>query len=154
MTAGERIAALSLSPVAAQAASILLIECPTVIFTSGRRGVADQARAMAQNVTRNRQWIHQTYVDTPEARQLQALVNNSPAATPANLQVSFTIAMNRWTDAQRAHISKHFSGDAFDVQPVSGPAGDAIKSAIRKLPGLVKFLEEEGGLIRWHAQFA
>ena len=51
-------------------------------------------------------------------------------------------------------MSKHFSGEAFDVQPVPGSKGEAIKAAIRKLPGLVKFLEAEGGLVRWHAQFA
>jgi hypothetical protein len=41
---------------------------------------------------------------------------------------------------------------AFDVQPVTQDA-DAIKKSIRALAGLDKFLEMEGGLVRWHAQF-
>lgn len=58
-----------------------------------------------------------------------------------------------WDDRRKGRLSKHFSGMAFDVQPVDGPAGDKIKAAIRKLPGLTRFLEKEGGLVRWHAQF-
>jgi len=38
------------------------------------------------------------------------------------------------------------------VQPVEKDAA-GIKKAIRGLPGLGRFLEKEGGLIRWHAQF-
>jgi hypothetical protein len=49
-------------------------------------------------------------------------------------------------------MSRHLSGDAFDVQPVEDNA-DAIKQTIRKLPGLQLFLDREGGLVRWHAQF-
>jgi hypothetical protein len=51
-----------------------------------------------------------------------------------------------------AMLSKHLSGDAFDVQPVDTDAA-AIKKTIRGLKGLDRFLEKEGGLIRWHAQF-
>jgi hypothetical protein len=38
------------------------------------------------------------------------------------------------------------------VQPVETDA-DAIKKSIRELEGIGKFLEKEGGLVRWHAQF-
>jgi len=30
----------------------------------------------------------------------------------------------------------------------------SIKATIRKLPGLGKFLDHEGGLVRWHVQMA
>ena len=52
-------------------------------------------------------------------------------------------------------FSKHLSGEAFDVQPVTNDAtaAEAIKKTIRGLDGLGKFLETEGGLVRWHAQF-
>ena len=56
------------------------------------------------------------------------------------------------TDAQLGSFSRHLSGMAFDVQPVTVDA-DAIKKSIRALAGLDKFLEMEGGLVRWHAQF-
>ena len=47
-------------------------------------------------------------------------------------------------------IRDSLSGLAFDVQPVTEDA-DAIKKSIRALAGLDKFLEMEGGLVRWHA---
>jgi hypothetical protein len=49
-------------------------------------------------------------------------------------------------------ISRHLTGRAFDVRPVTKNAA-AIKADILKLPGLHKFLDKEGGLVRWHAQF-
>jgi len=49
-------------------------------------------------------------------------------------------------------LSKHLSGEAFDVQPVDKDA-EAIKKTIRGLTGLDKFFDTEGGLVRWHAQF-
>lgn len=149
------IDALKLAPVARAAAIRLREQFPSVKFTSGRRAVADQARAMSQNVAKNRKWIAQTYVSTPESRELQAEVDKlGPHATAETIAHVLGALMEDWTDAQKGRVSKHFSGEAFDVQPVPGSKGEAIKAAIRKLPGLVKFLETEGGLIRWHAQFA
>lgn len=144
-----------LSPRARAAAETLRAKHPEVVFTSGRRGVADQARAMAANLVANRKWIVQTYMDTAEARALQAWVDRNPNARARDqLAAGLAGIMTSWSDLQRAHVSKHFSGDAFDVQPIDGAAGEAIKASIRALPGLVKFLDHEGGLIRWHAQFA
>ena len=149
------IDALKLAPVARAAAIALRWKHPGVKFTSGRRAVADQARAMSQNVAKNRKWIAQTYISTPERRELQAEVDKlGPHATAETIAHVLGSLMEDWTDAQKGRVSKHFSGEAFDVQPVPGKEGDAIKASIRKLPGLVKFLETEGGLIRWHAQFA
>lgn len=149
------IDALNLAPVARAAAIRLREQFPSVKFTSGRRAVADQARAMSQNVAKNRKWIAKTYVSTPESRELQAEVDKlGPHATAETIAHVLGALMEDWTDAQKGRVSKHFSGEAFDVQPVPGKEGDAIKASIRKLPGLVKFLETEGGLIRWHAQFA
>lgn len=149
------IDALKLAPVARAAAIRLREQFPSVKFTSGRRAVADQARAMSQNVAKNRKWIAETYVSTPESRELQAEVDKlGPHATAETIAHVLGALMEDWTDAQKGRVSKHFSGEAFDVQPVPGSKGEAIKAAIRKLPGLVKFLEAEGGLVRWHAQFA
>lgn len=146
---------LDLAEPARSAALALKAAHPDVVFTSGRRGVVDQARAMSQNVARNRRWIAQTYVSTPQSRQLQAWVNANPlVVTPAALQAGFVAIMQAWSDAERGALSKHFSGHAFDVQPMpAGPHAEAVKATIRKLPGVTKFLEREGGLTRWHAQF-
>lgn len=140
---------LNLEPTAATAAAALLAAHPGVVFTSGRRGVAEQASAMASNIVRNRQWIVQTYVGTPESHSLQSWVDTNPnVAEQANIAAGLAAIMTPWTDAQKAALSKHFSGQAFDVQPGSCP-----EEAIRALPGLTKFLTGEGGLVRWHAQF-
>ena len=146
---------LDLALPARRAAQALAEACPGVVFTSGRRGVLEQARAMASNVIRNRRWIAETYRDTPEARELQAWLDAHPSRrTQEDIANGLMALMVDWDDRRKGRLSKHFSGMAFDVQPVEGPEGDKIKASIRKLPGLVKFLETEGGLIRWHAQFA
>ena len=49
-------------------------------------------------------------------------------------------------------ISRHLTGRAFDLRPVTQNA-EAIKADVRALPGLNKFLEKEAGHVRWHAQF-
>ncbi|ATQ43532.1 hypothetical protein [Caulobacter mirabilis] len=145
---------LELAPRAKAAALALKRAHPTVIITSGRRSAPDQARAMAGNIARNRQWIAQTYVSHAESRALQAWVDAHPQArTRDTIAAGLLSVMNSWTDAQKGRLSKHFSGEAFDIRPVAGAAGAEIKRTIRALPGLTKFLEREGGLIIWHAQF-
>lgn len=125
-----------------------------VIFTSGRRGVLEQSRAMSQNVVRNRQWIARTYMPTAESGALQSWVNAHPGANQAQIATGFAGIMGSWTDEQKGRLSKHFSGHAFDVQPmVNGAEARAVVAFIQRLPGLSKFLDREGGLIRWHAQF-
>ncbi len=146
---------LNLAPSARAAALALLAKHPDVVFTSGRRGLADQAQAMASNIVLNRRWIAETYRATAERDQLQAWVDANPEATTRDgIAAGLLAIMETWGDAQRARLSRHFAGLAFDVRPVGGGDGEAIKVTIRGLPGLVKFLEREGGLVRWHAEFA
>ena len=148
------IAALNLAAVARRGAELLLAAHPKVTFTSGRRNVADQARAMAGNIVKNRQWIKETYRTTPQSRQLQRWVDDHPGATTKPMiALGLATLMETWKDVERVNLSRHFAGLAFDVQPVKKDA-DAIKKTIRGLPGLKRFLEEEGGLVRWHAEFA
>ncbi len=107
---------------------------------------------MAANSVHHRKWIAQTYVPTAERDALQRWIdNNSQAVTQAAISAGLESIMNGWTDDQKARVSLRFSGQAFDVQPVAN--GEAIKATIRKLPNLRKFLESEGGLRRWHADF-
>jgi hypothetical protein len=58
----QNISSLDLSPKAKKAAEALLKEYPDIMFTSGRRDLADQARAMAGNVVKKRDWIKKTYM--------------------------------------------------------------------------------------------
>jgi hypothetical protein len=147
------IEALNLRGTAKNAAYELKKLHPSVKFTSGRRGKDDQARAMASNVVENRKWIEQTYVSTTVSKACQKWVDDNPdKKTKDSIAAGLLAVMDAHTDADLAKLSKHLSGDAFDVQPVETNA-DAIKKTIRGLTGLDEFLEKEGGLVRWHAQF-
>lgn len=147
------IEALDLASVARKAAYALKRLHPEVVFTSGRRDKVGQARAMAANVLRNRQWIVQTYLASPVCTACQKWVDENPAAlTQDAIQQGLIGVFDSIGEAELGRISKHLSGEAFDVQPVAANA-DAIKASIRALAGLTKFLDREGGLERWHAQF-
>jgi hypothetical protein len=143
-----------LAGAARRAAYRLKAAHPQVVFTSGRRELRDQARAMSQNVARERDWIERTYRATPLRQALQDWVDAHPEATDAPALAEGLMSVFAATDeADVAQFSRHLAGLAFDVQPVDGPAGEAIKATIRALPGLRLFLEKEGGLVRWHAEF-
>lgn len=147
------IEALHLAATAKRAAYALKKAHPTIVFTSGRRNKADQARAMAGNVVANRQWIKQTYADTKASRECQNWIDSHPAVrTKEEIAAGLLSVLNGLTDAEIGRLSKHLSGEAFDVQPVEQNANE-IKATIRRLLGLTKFLDREGGLVRWHAQF-
>ncbi|MEO8662840.1 MAG: hypothetical protein ABI693_30550 [Bryobacteraceae bacterium] len=147
------IEALDLGVVAKAAAYELKTAHPSVKFTSGRRGKDDQARAMASNVVFNRKWIQETYVANDASKACQKWVDDNPTRkAKTDVAAGLLAVMNSLTDAQLSKLSKHLSGDAFDVQPVEQDA-DAIKATINSLTGLSRFLEKEGGLVRWHAQF-
>ena len=147
------IEALNLSATARAAAYLLKKTHPSIKFTSGRRSAEDQARAMAGNVVNNRKWIEQTYRKTDISTKCQKWVDDNPdKITKLDIQAGLISVFNSVSAAELGQMSRHLSGDAFDVQPVEENA-DAIKQTIRKLPGLQLFLDREGGLVRWHAQF-
>ena len=143
---------MNLEPTAETAAKLLLQKHPNIQFTSGRRDVTQQAHAMASNIVslHDRQWIGHTYI---AGQKLQAWVDSHPdAVTVDQLAAGLAGVMNAMPDAERLKISRHLTGRAFDVRPQSQNA-EVIKADIRALPGLNKFLEKEGGHVRWHAQF-
>jgi len=147
------IEALDLEDIARSAAYALRKAHPAVRLTSGRRSREDQARAMASNVVQNRKWIEQTYAPSPLCTRCQEWVDKNPGKkTEAEIAEGLLSVLNGASDEELGKFSKHLSGKAFDVQPVDKDA-EAIKTAIRGLPGLDKFLDREGGLVRWHAQF-
>ena len=132
----------------------LLALFPMIVFTSGRRSREDQSRAMAQNVVSNRRWIERTYKSTGISRACQLWIDKPPQAnTVEELQEGILQVLNLYSDNALTALSKHFSGRAFDIQPVLGASGEQIKQEIRRLPHLQKFLDHEGGLVRWHLDF-
>ena len=147
------IEVLDLAPVARAAAYALKRAHPAVKFTSGRRNKDDQARAMASNVVGNRKWIEQTYASSTLRTKLQDWVNAHPDKTSKqDIETGILLVFDTASDAELAKFSRHLGGMAFDVQPVMLDA-EKIKATIRHLDGLDKFLDSEGGLVRWHAQF-
>jgi hypothetical protein len=83
---------------------------------------------------------------------LQAWVDSHPQAKTAQaIEEGLAGVMAHWTDAQKRTLSQHFSGEAFDIQPIPGNA--AIIASIKALPRLRQFLQKEGGIVVWHAAF-
>jgi recombination DNA repair RAD52 pathway protein len=74
------VASLRLAPDVEAKARQLKSRAPSVQFTSGRRDLARQARAMAGNVARKRKWIEQTYRSSSAIRKLQNWVDTHPSA--------------------------------------------------------------------------
>jgi hypothetical protein len=151
------IEALDLAPVAKKAAYDLKKLYPHVVFTSGRRSLEDQARAMASNIATdppNRKWIEQTYHKSAVSKACQKWVDDNPSkTTQKDIAAGLMSVFDSMTAAQVSQISKHLSGEAFDVQPVTKDASK-IKKTLRQLTkDGGKFLEKEGGRTRWHAQF-
>ena len=143
------IEGLDLAPTAKNAAYELKKKHPAVIFTSGRRSKGDQARAMAGNVVQNRKWIEQTYAKSTAREKCQKWVDDNPdKKTKDEVETGLAGVLDQLTDAELALVSKHLSGDAFDVQPVDTDA-DKIKETLRDLTkDKGKFLDTEGGLSR------
>jgi hypothetical protein len=143
---------MRLAPIAEEAARQLLRKHPNIEFTSGRRDVAQQAHAMAANIValHDRNWIGKTYL---AGAKLQAWVDSHPTAvTVEQITTGLVATMSAMPEEELLRISRHLTGRAFDIRPVVQNAA-AIKNDIRALPGLQKFLEKEGGHVRWHAQF-
>lgn len=145
---------MNLSPRAEAGARALLAKHPAAQFTSGRRDIDGQASAMASNVIRNRRWIAATYRSTPASRTLQDWVDDHPEArTQAQIAAGLAVIMHTWAPDELAELTRHLSGDAFDLQPMAGPEGLAVLATARALPFVDEVLTHEGGLVRWHVQF-
>jgi hypothetical protein len=143
---------MDLAPIAKNAATILKSKHPTLEFTSGRRSIFQQAHAMAANIVslHDRKWIGKTYL---AGAKLQAWVDKHPEAVTVDaLTAGLEQTMNAMAEEERTKISRHLTGRAFDIRPVVLNA-KKIKASIQALPGLHKFLDHEGGHVRWHAQF-
>jgi len=165
MTTGLNIYEMHLSANAKRAAQLVLAAHPTVIFTSGRRDVRDQARAMAQNVMHfGTDWLGQTYKN-------QHMVRSLVDWTHAHLESTASLALmtdgfyQTLVSGQAGQLAQfpHVCGDAFDIQcprhasgQIDEQAVNAIRHTIVMLPvslGLQLILTREGALRIVHAQF-
>lgn len=151
----------SLTGAAREAAAALLKAFPNTTITSSVRTVEKQARAMADNCVLRRDYIGETYRKPlcNAAQVLHAWSMGHPTKTADELAADFARFINELPFKERRLLSKHFPDDtgkshAFDVKPVGGKVGEKIIAFLRaeatKRGG--RFLEEEGGLVRWHWQ--
>jgi len=123
---------MRLAPIAKNAATIIKSKHPMLEFTSGRRDIRQQAHAMAANIValHDRKWIGKTYL---AGAKLQAWVDKHPEAVTVDaLTNGLEQTMNAMPEQERTKISRHLTGRAFDVRPVSVNASK-IKADIKAL---------------------
>ena len=162
---GLSIKEMKLSPNAQRAAELVLAAHPSVVFTSGRRDVRDQARAMAANTIRyGVEWLGQTYRNQEMVQQLEQWMeqNLEKTASLPLMTEGFYAALVSGQAGQFAQFP-HCRGDAFDIQCPRFESGQideretaAIKQTIERLPvklGLQLILTREGQHRVIHAQF-
>jgi hypothetical protein len=147
--------ALDLKTKAKKVANRLKAKYSEISFTSGKRDeTQEQASAMAENVVSNRNWITETYADKTLAKELQKWLDDNPKAkTKDEISAGLKSVMDGWTEERKGRLSAHFTGEAFDIQPQDKKATEIkadAKSWAEADGG--KFLEKEGGLVRWHTQ--
>lgn len=151
---GLTIAQMKLSPFARQGAEMMQRKYPEIVFTSGRRDVFAQARAMAQNVLMERDWLVKTYKPGPVLSTLQMCVLDNPQAqTVPQLADLFYEAMLGFPTDVLMGFSRHFTGDAWDAQWPGEALAPAMCADVLSLPHLHKLLTREGARRLIHAQF-
>lgn len=120
-------------------------------FTSGHRDLRMQAHDMAVNVSLERNWVGKTYL---HGAPVQSWIDVHPdVVTIADLAEGIYQVIAALPPDQQ--ISHHLlmPCPCFDIQPLDDGTGTAILAAIQELPGLMTFLQKEGGLRRWHCDF-
>jgi len=145
---------MQLHPVMHRYATELQTLHPSVVYTSGRRDLQQQAHAMACNVVSNRQWISRTY---RQAAALQTAVDYHPGSvTVPQLELLLLNTMQRMGPEELARVSDHLSGLAVDLAAMEDytgqltPEGQAVHGWIFACPDTKWFTTREGGLTRWH----
>ena len=141
--AGLTIQEMRLTSTAAQAALMVLKLHPEAVFTSGRRDIMDQARAMAQNAVRyGSGWLASTYKDQRIVNCLMTYMEENPEQC-SNSQVLSQRFHEQLQEHFAADLLKfpHVRGDAFDIQYPRLKNGlhdvstaDRIMATIRQLP--------------------
>lgn len=113
---------------------------------------------MARNIVRtgNRKWVQETYKPSTVVTAIARWLRTHPKATSAaEIEYGISLVFDSMTDTELKKISKHLSGDAFDIAPVEGLRGqmmlNTIRLEVKSFGG--ELLENEGGVRVWHAQF-
>ena len=166
---GKTIDELKLAPNARRAAEIILAEHPYAEFTSGRRDVLDQARAMAQNVVAvGPQWIYKTY-NSKQPRMVKVMMghmeeNPDRVKSPLLLTEDFHQIIHEYFMPEFMKFP-HFQGRAFDIRwprlasgVIDFAKGDQIcytianLNEIHRIP-LELLLKQESGVFVIHSQY-
>lgn len=164
--AGFTIQELRLSHIAERAARLVLERHPEVVFTSGRRDLMDQARAMAQNaVTFGATWLDDTYKNKRIVHHLMTYMEENPdhCRDAKILGHHFYEQLQEHFAGEYAKFP-HLRGDAFDIRYprlknglYDRPSGDRIMATLRSLPehgiAIDWVTDREGALTVIHAQF-
>jgi hypothetical protein len=152
----ERIAlSFGLVGDALNVATELLRRFPDAELTSGKRDLKEQAAAMATNVLKERGWIGATYKPSPVSQALHAwALEKRHVRVKGDLAFGLLDMMRRFTPFELGKLSLHLTGEAFDVRPMNTARGMSLKKYLAEAAADKggKFLEREGGLIRWHWQ--
>ncbi|WP_447979098.1 hypothetical protein [Candidatus Nitrospira bockiana] len=162
---------LDLHPTARIPAEQLQTRFPFIRFLSGRRSLEEQARAMADNVLQQRDWVRATYRrrDRPSfaiAQEVQGWIDAHPEVTNVHALAKGIYGV-LVSNPHGALISFHPAGLAFDfdlwrpeplVKRENGAVvltelGREVQAFIRQLPNYDAFVTREGNLIIGHAQF-
>lgn len=145
---------LELDPIMRSRAEELLARCPWVVYTSGRRDVEQQARAMAQNHIADPQtYLMSTYRNGKVF--LASIVEMAPVDQRSVDKVAGAIR-TVFDEQPDALVWKHRDGTCVDIQPLEDAFGEptekgrAVVSYIQNCPDTVQFIRREGGLRRWH----
>lgn len=157
-------------PNARRAAEIIQAEHPYVEFTSGRRDMLDQARAMAQNVVASGPgWLVSTY-SAKQPKMVSILgthISENPGIEKDVLQLTddFNRLMHEYLTAEFQRFP-HFQGRAFDIRwprlpnswAIDFTKGEQICYTIANLKPIHRvpmelMLKKEGGIYVIHSQY-
>ncbi len=145
---------LDLDPIMRTRAEELMAQCPFVVFTSGRRGIDAQARAMAQNhVADPQSYLMKTYQHGKIF--LASIVDMAPVDQRSVEKVAAAIKSVLEEQPDVLHW-RHRDGTCVDIQPLEDAFGEPTEKGrqviryIQNCPDTVTFLMREGGLRRWH----
>jgi len=164
--AGLTIQEMRLTPMAAEAARLVLAKHPDAHFTSGKRDIMDQARAMAQNAfTYGPAWLNDTYKDKRIVKCLMTWMEENPekCGDPRVLGHHFYEQLQNNFSGELMKFP-HVRGDAFDIRYprlknglYDAPAAQRIMATLRQLPehgiALDWVTDQEGQHKVIHAQF-
>ena len=150
--AGLGITSMGLKGNALLAATELQKRCPGIVFTSGTRGIKDQARAMAKNIVADKTYLVKTYKPSKAKDACVAWCGKNQTTTAKDVEAGLLEVFGSLGDGDLQKISRHLGGLAFDVKPGSADL-DVVRKVVEDLFG-GEFLDHEGKLCRWHAQFS